>query len=127
MEHLLDLPDPLVARYLAPEGLLEPATRLLSDRALYLDYCVRLELAWLRVLARRGRFDEALVDLAAERARSMTVQEVAEEEDRVRHDLKAVVNVLTRCCPEALRPYVHLGATSYDILSNAHLLRLREG
>lgn len=124
---MLDFPDPLVARYLEPEKLLEPARRLLSDQALYLDYCVRLELNWLRVLARHGRFAESLVDEAQERCADIDIQEIAEEEARVHHDLKAVVNVMTRYCPEELRPYVHLGATSYDILSNAHLLRLRDG
>lgn len=124
---MLDLPDPLVARYLGPEKLLEPARDILSDQALYLDYCVRLELAWLRVLARRGRFAEGLVDQADEACQRMRVEEIQEEEARVHHDLKAVVNVMTRYVPEELKPFVHLGATSYDILSNAHLLRLRDG
>lgn len=124
---MLDLPDPLIARYLAPEKLLEPSRQILSDQALYLRYCVQVELAWLRVLARRGRFAESLVDQAEESCLAMRAEEIVEEEARVRHDLKAVVNVMTRYVPEELRPFVHLGATSYDILSNAHLLRLRDG
>lgn len=124
---MLDLPDPLIARYLGSEKLLEPARDILSDQALYLTYCVRVELAWLRVLARRGRFAENLVDAAEESCQRIQIDEIAQEEARVNHDLKAVVNVMTRYVPEPLRPFVHLGATSYDILSNAHLLRLRDG
>lgn len=120
------LPDPLVGRYLPSEGLLE-ASAAVSDGALYLDYCLRVEVGLLRVLARRGLFPAALAEEAAVAAAGVTLEEVVEEEARVRHDLKALVNVFSRRCPEEVRPYLHLSATSYDILSNAHVLRLREG
>ncbi|MBI3929492.1 MAG: adenylosuccinate lyase [Armatimonadetes bacterium] len=122
----MNVPDPLVARYLPSAGLPVEAVRGLSELGLYTDYCVRLEVALLRVLARRGFFGEALVDEIC-RNLQISEQELREEETRVRHDLKALVNVFSRFCPEPVRPFVHLGATSYDILSNAHLLRLREG
>lgn len=125
-QSLLALPDPLVARYLKGE-LRDLACRVLSDEALYLDYCVRVELALLRALAARGVIDEAGLDGFEQACSSITAEEIEIEEERVRHDLKALVNCMVRRAPEELKPYVHLGATSYDILSNAHLMRLREG
>ena len=122
----LALPDPLIGRYL--KGELAEQARLLSDQHLYCHHCVNVELALLRALARRGVLDAAAVEkAAAEVPGRMTPQEITEEENRVRHDLKAVVNVMARHSPEEVAPFIHLGATSYDVLSNAHLLRLREG
>lgn len=121
------LPDPLIGRYLPAEGLLEAASQRVSDGALYLDYCLQVEVALLRVLARRGLFAPSLAEEAAQAAARVTLEEIVEEEARVRHDLKALVNVWSRHCPAEVRPYLHLGATSYDILSNAHVLRLRVG
>lgn len=127
MTHPLWLPDPLIGRYLESEGLLEPASRLVSDAALYLDYCLEVEVALLKVLARRGFLPESRIPEAVQAARRVRLEDFCLEEARVHHDLKALVNVFTLQCPEAIRPYVHLGATSYDILSNAHLMRLRAG
>jgi adenylosuccinate lyase len=125
--HPLWLPDPLIGRYLESEGLLEPASRLVSEAALYLDYCLKVELALLKVLARRGFLPDHLIPEAVEAAGRVRLDDFCQEESRVHHDLKALINVFTSQCPEAVRPFVHLGATSYDILSNAHLMRLRAG
>lgn len=122
----LNIPDPLVARYL--KGELADMAQLMSDEHLYLDTCVRVEVALLRALARRGLLSETLVDRTLEKCLAgMTAEEVIEEDDRVLHDLKAVVNVMGRHAPPEVVPLIHLGATSYDILSNAHLIRLRTG
>ncbi len=122
---MLHLPDPLIARYLTPQDL-KLAESTLSDEALY-RRCMEIELAWLRVLAPHVGFSDDDLTRAKKAIARIPMQEVVDEENRIKHDLKAVVNVMTRYVPDALKPYVHLGATSYDILSNAHLLRLRDG
>ena len=122
----LALPDPLIGRYLKGE-LAKEAGRL-SDQHLYLHHCVKMELALLRALARRGLLEMSDVDRTEQDLLGkLSAEEIVEEENRVRHDLKAVVNVMARHSSEKVAPFIHLGATSYDILSNAHLLRLREG
>jgi adenylosuccinate lyase len=122
----LALPDPLVGRYL--KGRLAEQAALMSDQHLYCHHCVKIEIALLRALARRGVLDATAVErAAAEVPGKMSIEEIAEEENRVRHDLKAVVNVMARHSPEEVAPFIHLGATSYDILSNAHMLRLKQG
>lgn len=123
---LLGLPDPLVGRYL--KGKLQVQAALMSDSHLYLHHCVRVELALLRALARRDILSsEAVEQTATDLLGKLSCEEIIEEENRVRHDLKAVVNVMARHSSLEVAPYIHLGATSYDILSNAHLLRLKEG
>ena len=126
-KHTLEIPDPLVARYLISENLLQPSIEKLSEAALYLDYCLRLEVALLEELAAQGLFPEAWLEPARVAASQVTLDEMQAEEDRVRHDLKALINVFSRHCPPEIAPFIHLGATSYDILANAHLLRVREG
>jgi adenylosuccinate lyase len=123
---ILALPDPLIGRYL--KGELAQQASLLSDQHLYVHHCVKVELALLRALARRDLLEMADVDQAErDLLGKLDPMEIVEEENRVRHDLKAVVNVMARHSSEKVAPYIHLGATSYDILSNAHLMRLREG
>ena len=123
----LEIPDALVGRYLGSEGLEEIASRKLSEASIYLDYSLRLEVALLQVLSRRGLISAEHLQASQEAVGKVTLARFREEEERTRHDLKALVNVFSEQCPEEVRPYIHLGATSYDILSNAHLLRLREG
>lgn len=106
---------------------MEAASERMSDQALYLDYCVKVELALLTCLARRDYFAPELVEETRKRCAEITFDEVQAEEERVRHDLKAVVNRMVARAPEPVKPFIHLGATSYDILSNAHALRLRDG
>jgi adenylosuccinate lyase len=52
--------------------------------------------------------------------------EVYAEEATTRHNIRALVNVLKRKVPPEARPWVHLGATSVDILDTAAALRCRD-
>ena len=84
-------------------------------------------MALLTCLARRNFFAPELVQATREACSTITFEEIEAEEARVRHDLKAVVNMISAKAPKEVKPFIHLGATSYDILSNAHALRLKEG
>jgi adenylosuccinate lyase len=53
-------------------------------------------------------------------------REVYEEEERTHHNIRALVNVMKRHLPEAVWPFVHLGATSADILDTSSALRYRD-
>src|SRR5439155_921743 len=54
------------------------------------------------------------------------LQRVQELEEETRHDLMAVVLALTEACEGEAGKYVHLGATSNDILDTATALQLRD-
>jgi adenylosuccinate lyase len=51
---------------------------------------------------------------------------VREEEQTTQHNIKALVNVIKQDLSEQAKPYVHFGATSYDIVANAMTLQLRD-
>ncbi len=48
------------------------------------------------------------------------------EEEKTQHNIRALVNVIKRHLPEELVPYVHLGATSVDMLDTATALKVRD-
>ncbi len=118
--------SPLDHRYfLSNRETFEKLQGYLSEEAV-IRYCVTVEAALLRThvkdsLGASARHLEAVDAMSA----SVSAEEVYREEERTHHNIRALVNVIKRKVPSDLRPYVHLGATSADILDTAASLRLR--
>ena len=94
-------------------------------------YCARVEIALLKALLRQapGNFavpDPALMSQLDKAAEAIDPELVYAEEKKTQHNIRALVNVLKRLLPEQVRPLLHLGATSADILDTASALRCRE-
>jgi len=91
--------------------------------------CARVEVALLKALLRQAPLTEldpglsAALDRAAE---EIDPDQVYAEEEKTQHNIRALVNVLKRRLPEQVRPLLHLGATSADILDTASALRFRD-
>jgi len=121
--------SPLDHRYSQSDpALFQALSAVLSEEAA-IRYCVRVEAALVRALAAHGvgsplsaADEEALDGLE----HSVSPEEVYEEERKTQHNVRALVNVITRRLPASLAPLVHLGATSVDILDTAFALRCRE-
>ncbi len=111
--------------YFANRELFERLEGYLSEDA-NVRYCVEVELGLLETLAEC--FGVAAADVAAARegARRMVAAEVYAEEEKTKHNIRAVVNVLKRYVPASVAPYIHLGATSFDITDTAWAMRLRD-
>ena len=123
---IFDNLSPLDHRYWeANRELFDALSERLSDRA-SVRACVLAEIALLKAhLTARGlATDERLRELDA-LAGSVDPEEVAREEEKTRHNIRALVNVLQSKVPADLAPLVHLGATSVDILDTARALQLR--
>ncbi len=56
----------------------------------------------------------------------ITAAEVYEEEARIQHNIRALVNTIRRKISEKARGYVHLFATSNDIMDTAAALRYKD-
>lgn len=91
-----------------------------------IKYMARVEGALALALADVGITDNDVANAIASAADRVTAQDVAEEETRTRHDVRALVNVIRAQVPEEAKRFVHLGATSYDIVDTANALRYRE-
>ena len=112
--------DPLDGRYYDPE-----IAKYLSESS-RIAYQAYVEAALGRALAEFGVCTAQVADQIEEAASKVTAEAVAEQEKTTKHDVKALVNVIKANCNEEAQPYVHFGATSYDIVATALSLQLRE-
>jgi adenylosuccinate lyase len=59
-------------------------------------------------------------------AQNVFTEDVYEEEARVHHDIRALVNCLRRLVSDEAKPFIHMTATSYDIVEPANAARYRD-
>ena len=112
--------------YLANKELFESLSRFISEDGAT-RYCLKAEISLIK--AHFSFADPDNVDLPS-RLDSLSERigcdEIYAEEEKTQHNIRALVNVLTRHVPDEVRPYVHLGATSADILDTASSMRYRD-
>ena len=86
----------------------------------------KAEAALARALALEGLAPAAVADAIGAAAGRIGAAEVYAEEARIGHDVRALVNLIRAQVPEDARRFVHLGATSMDIVDTANAWRYRE-
>ena len=111
--------DPLDGRYYDAE-----TAKYLSE-ATRITFQAHIEAALAHALADVGVCSQAVADEIDAARFKLRVENVAAEERITKHDVKAIVNTIKRELSETAQPYVHFGATSYDIVSTAMSLQLR--
>ena len=92
----------------------------------YVKYQAKVEAALVRTLANHGICSHEIADEVEDVAKEITAEEVYEEQARIRHNSRSLVNVMRRRISTEARPYVHLFATSADILDTATALRFKD-
>ncbi|MBI1832514.1 MAG: adenylosuccinate lyase [Planctomycetes bacterium] len=119
-----DAASPFDARYyFADRAFFEKLNPYVSENA-QVRYLARVEAALAETLADFGVCPR---DAAAEIARAaadVKPEEVYEEERRIQHNIRALVNCIGKQVGPAAKPYVHLFATSADIMDTARALCL---
>jgi adenylosuccinate lyase len=117
--------SPIDHRYSLREEEFQKYSSYLSESAT-IKYQAKVEIALVRVLAKRGICSAEVVKEVENAARAITPEEVYAEEEKTRHNIRALVNCIQkRVSPEA-RPYVHFTTTSFDIVDTANALRYKE-
>ncbi len=108
---------PIDYRYGTPE-----MKRIWSEES-KIKRMVRVEMALLRALAKKGYLSEDEVREAKKKAYAVTPERVKEIENEIKHDIMALVKAITEAtgCK-----WVHFGATSNDIIDTATALQLRD-
>ncbi|MCI1209247.1 MAG: lyase family protein, partial [Treponema sp.] len=87
----------------------------------------RAEAALIKAhLSVRGTLTDALETELDEIAETIDPEEVYKEEEKTQHNIRALVNVMKRKVSPEIAPYVHLGATSVDILDTSLSMRMRD-
>jgi adenylosuccinate lyase len=90
-----------------------------------LQYLLDVEAALARAHAAVGNISKKAADEISKKAsvKHVTVKRVNEIEKETRHDIMAVTKALSEACSGEAGKYVHLGATSYDIVDTANALQ----
>jgi 3-carboxy-cis,cis-muconate cycloisomerase len=100
---------------------------LFSDRA-NLQFMLDVEAALARAEAKQGLVPETVADSITRAARSenLRLDYIADSTRRIGYPIAAIVKELGRVAGEEAARYIHLGATTQDILDTALVLQLRE-
>ena len=112
--------------YLSNRTLFENLSKYLSEEAV-VKYCIKVESALLEThiqmqMPGSGEIIQQIKNLE----KTITPETVYEEEEKTHHNIRALVNVMKLNVPDSVSHFVHLGATSVDILDTAAALRMRD-
>jgi len=90
-------------------------------------YQLKVEAALARAHAKFGNIPEEAAEEITRKANleHVNIERVKEIEREIHHDVMAMVKALTEVCGDAGK-YIHLGATSYDIVDSANALQIKE-
>lgn len=112
--------DPLDGRYYDAEV----ATYLSeSSNIAYQGY---VEAALAQTLAEFKICAQETADEIEASARQVSPDAVYQEERTTNHNIKALVNTIKKDVSPAAQPFVHFGATSYDIIATAQALQMHD-
>ena len=111
--------------YLSDPKLAEELSTYLSEGAL-IRYQLEVEAALVKVLARRGLCPEEAAEQVQKAIEQITPEEVYAEEEKTRHNIRALVNCIRARVADDVKPFIHLAATSMDIVDTANSIRFRE-
>ncbi len=91
--------------------------------------CLEVEAALARAHAKVGNIPKEAAKEITKKAKLkyVSLKRIEEIESEIRHDIMAIVNALTEQCDGKAGRYVHLGATSYDIVDTALAMQMRDG
>jgi len=118
--------SPLDHRYSISEKELFDALGLWISEEASVTACVKAEIALIIAhLSLGGKLTAGLREELEKAGADVDPMEVYAEEEKTRHNIRALVNVLKKKIPDELAPLVHLGATSADILDTSLSWRVR--
>lgn len=113
--------SPLDSRYKKFSPILyKNFTSIFSEDA-FIRYCAKAEIALLETLMEFGICPKTQLNKI-----KINPKEVYQQEEKTDHQQAALVNVLKRYVPTNVKPYVHLFATSFDIVDTAKSLQLKD-
>ena len=92
----------------------------------FIKYKIKVEISLLETLYDFKICPKYVVDEVKNASKKIKAEEIYREEKRIKHDIRALVNVLKKYVSEKSKPFIHLAATSYDIVDTARSLMLKE-
>ena len=120
--------EPRYEELFSPTDYRYPVKQLfpyLSEEA-YVRYKAKVEGALAMQLSKNGICSSDVAKEIVRACESVTASEVYAEEARIKHDIRALANVIRGKVSDNAKPFVHLSATSYDIVDTANSLRYKD-
>ncbi len=124
---LFDAVSPLDYRYYGRSAKAFEALKPFVSENSRIQYFGRVELELVKALVAEGIAPKKAIEETEKAVQGVNAQEVYEEEDRIKHDIRALANCIRKKVSEETKPFIHLGATSYDIVDTGNALRYKEG
>lgn len=123
---MFDALSPLDHRYrVSNPELFQALSETLSEGA-HIRWLLKVEAALVETLAAWGVCPPEVAREVAAGAAQVTAADVARWEARTRHQIRALVNALDERVSPRARPFIHLAATSADVIDTARALQYRE-
>ena len=93
-----------------------------------LQYLLNVEAALARAHAKVGNIPKSAADEITKKASTkiIKVERVRKIESETKHDIMAITRALSEQCKGDAGKYIHLGATSYDIVDTANALQFAD-
>ena len=112
--------------YLSNKAVFDDLADYISEEASIM-YCIKAEAALLKShMSLQGEKFRDLFSLVDALTDEIEPEEVYAEEEKTQHNIRALVNVMKSRVPDELKPFIHLGATSVDILDTASSMKYRD-
>jgi len=123
---IFDMISPLDFRYYGRnEKIFIKLQPYLSENAM-IKYMARVEAALTQTLSKRNICSKKIAEEIEKASEKVTAAEVYREEDKLKHNVRALVNCIRDKVSSEAKPFVHFTATSHDIISTSDALRYKE-
>ena len=124
--NLFDAISPLDFRYYGrSRKIFEKLQPYLSEAA-SIKCALKVESALAKTLAKNKICASKIAEEIERACKLTTPEEVYAEEDRIKHNIRALANCIRNKVSEEAKPFVHFTSTSYDIIATADALRYKD-
>jgi len=124
--NLFDAISPLDFRYYARNKKVYDKLQPYLSEAAFIKYALKVEHALAKALAKNKVCSAKIAGEIEMACRNVTPEQVYAEEDRIKHNIRALANCIRNKVSDEAKPFVHFTATSYDIIATADAARYRD-
>ena len=123
---VFDAISPLDYRYYGRnEKIFQRLQPYLSENAM-IRYMAKVEAALTKILAKKGICSIEIAEEVEKACKQVTANEVYIEEDKLKHNVRALANCIRNKVSDKAKPFVHFTATSHDIIATADAARYKD-